>query len=97
MILPTKRITQNRSLLGIGGHILQILDEPKTISKLWDEFKLKNNNYESKNIVNSTPKYFSISYDWFILALDFLYCIEAVDLVNGKLKKLEKKDDLQNF
>lgn len=88
MILPTKHITQSRSLLGIGGYILQLLDEPKTVSRLWEDFKEKINNEIIKN--NSKPSYFSISYDWFILALDFLYSIKSISLENGKIRKLEK-------
>ena len=92
MILPTKRITQNRSLLGIGGHIIQLLDEPKTVSRLWEDFKEKfnSNDINIKNPHSSKSVYFSISYDWFILALDFLYYIQAVDLENGKIRKSGK-------
>ena len=40
MILPTKRITAERALLGIGAEVLRLLEEPKTVSRLWNEYKL---------------------------------------------------------
>lgn len=35
MILPTKHIRVADSLLGIGGYVLSILDEPKTLDEIW--------------------------------------------------------------
>jgi len=77
MILPTKRITQERSLLGIGAELLVLLDEPKTVSRLWDEFKGR----RSKHVVSAS----TITYDWFILALDLLYMLKAVRRGKGVL------------
>jgi hypothetical protein len=78
MILPTKRISHDRSLLGIGGEILNFLVEPKTVSKIWDEFK------NSRD--NSSP-HAIITYDWFILALDVLYAMDAIRMEKGLLRK----------
>jgi len=78
MILPTKRITQERSLLGIGAEVLVLLDEPKTVSKLWDDFKelrLKN--------TPSSP----VTYDWIVLTLDLLYMLGAVRIEKGLLMR----------
>ncbi|MFM6077151.1 MAG: ABC-three component system middle component 6, partial [Dolichospermum sp.] len=35
MILPTKHISTNHSLLGVGAKILEQLYQPKTVSSLW--------------------------------------------------------------
>ena len=78
MILPTKRITQDRSLLGIGAEILTLLDEPKTMSRLWDEFKSRRLH---KQLVST------VIYDWFILALDVLYMLNAIRLEKGLLRR----------
>ena len=78
MILPTKRITQERSLLGIGAEALLLLDEPKTASRLWDEFKGRRLKVESA---------WPVTYDWFVLALDVLYMLSAIQLDKGVLRR----------
>jgi hypothetical protein len=76
MILPTKRITHDRSLLGIGAEILTLLDKPKTVSRVWDELKSRRMNKKFAPIV---------IYDWFILALDVLYMLNAIHFEKGVL------------
>lgn len=77
MILPTKNLDQSRALIEVGGEILSLLTSPKTISSLWDYFKVyRVNNRKS-----------TITYDWFILALDFLYIIGAIEYNSGKLTR----------
>lgn len=72
MILPSKHIPQEKALLTIGAQLLKLLDRPKTVSAVWH------------HVHNSeTP----ISYDWFILALDLLYAIDAIKLHNGLLHR----------
>lgn len=39
MILPTKHVSLDHSLLGAGAVMLRILAEPATPSKLWDRVK----------------------------------------------------------
>ncbi len=39
MILPTKRLGIESSLLGVGADVLQLLNQPKTISRIWEEMK----------------------------------------------------------
>ena len=75
MLLPTKRLTPERSIVGIGARVVQMLNEPKTVSRLWSEFKRDwNGNLE-------------ITYDWFVLALDLLYTLGAVDIERGRLQR----------
>ncbi|MFA4844942.1 MAG: ABC-three component system middle component 6 [Patescibacteria group bacterium] len=76
MILPTKGIETDRALLAVGADILSLLDEAKTVSRLWDEFRSRRDSRE-----RSTP----VSYDWFVLALDVLFALGTVDMDRGRL------------
>jgi hypothetical protein len=80
MILPTKHLSENRALLSLGGEVLRILDEPKTVSRVWDEFRKRSRHHETS----------LVTYDWFVLALDLLYTLNAIDLEKGRLKKVER-------
>ncbi len=80
MILPTKRINAERSLLSVGAGILDLLDEPKTVSRLWHEFK-----HPRSRMVDKSP----VTYDWFILALDFLYALNGVQMNEGRVWRVE--------
>jgi hypothetical protein len=71
MILPSKHISQEKALLTIGAELLKVLNRPKTISTVWEQVRLSG----------------SISYDWFVLALDLLYTIDAIDLYEGHISR----------
>jgi hypothetical protein len=75
MILPTKRITQERCLLAIGAEVISLLDEPKTVSRVWDDFKRLRLNDAA------------VTYDWFVLALDLLYMISVIRINKGVIEK----------
>lgn len=79
MILPTKHLSIEKSLLWIGAEIIDLLDQPKTVSRLWNDFKTHRNNNQSM------PK---ISYEWFILTLDFLYTTNAIELIAGRISRI---------
>lgn len=79
MILPTKHIRPERALLTVGGEVLKCLREPMTVSRLWDE--LRGNRGEV-----GEPA--SISYDWFVLALDLLFMVSAVEFDRGLIRKV---------
>lgn len=81
MILPTKHIPQDRALLTVGAHVLKRLYREKTVSALWEEVL---NDYREKDEQNAVP---GISYDWFILTLDFLYALGAIELHDGLLHR----------
>ena len=76
MILPTKRLREDRALIGLGGQVLHLLDERKTVSRLWDEFK--------RSRAESTG---TVSFDWFVLALDLLFMTGAVTLERGLVRR----------
>jgi len=79
MILPTKHIRPERALLSIGAEILASLREPMTVSRIWDEVRRR----RSEAVEPAAP----IAYDWFILALDLLFAVEAIEFDNGVLRR----------
>jgi hypothetical protein len=75
MILPTKHVSLEKSLLGAGGFLLSLVDEPSTATRLWERAK------EASTIE---------SYGRFILVLDLLYAVGSIDLVDGLIVKSER-------
>jgi len=78
MILPTKRITEDRSLLGIGSDVVPLLDEPKTVSRLWTEFQKRGRRTASA----------IITYDRFVMALDLLFMLDVINIEKGLLRRV---------
>lgn len=78
MILPTKHIKVERSLVGIGHELLKLLHNDRSISDLWDEFRSEFNQYFPKSPVN---------YEWFVITLDFLFVMGALQFENGVIKR----------
>ncbi len=73
MILPTKGIPPNKALLAVAGEALRSLDEAKTVSRLWDDFRR-----------TSDPRA-EVTFDWFVLSLDLLFILGLVELDRGRL------------
>lgn len=80
MILPTKHIRPDRALIGVGSEVLKFLKTPKTVSRLWNEIRA----YRSADSPNAP-----ISYAWFILSLDFLFMVGAIEMRRGLLQRVE--------
>ena len=78
MILPTKAVSPDRALLAVGAGVLRQLSEPKTVSRLWADFRGQG---------QAAP---SITFDWFVLALDLLYALGLVELDAGRVQKAER-------
>lgn len=72
MILPTKHISTRNSLLGVGAIILEHLYYPRTVTSLWDA-------------VSTMPEV--ATFERFVLALDLLYMIGAVEMDEGLLHR----------
>jgi hypothetical protein len=72
MILPTKHISTSHSLIGIGAKIIVHLYSPRTISSLWND-------------VSKMPEV--ATFERFVLTLDFLYTIGAIDLDSGLISR----------
>lgn len=77
MILPTKYLPQDRALLGIGAEILGQLSEPRSVSELWENVREARNKRSA-----ATP----LPFDWFVLALNLLYAMYAIDYRNGIIR-----------
>lgn len=73
MIFPTKHLPLGRSLIVLGADILGMLDEPTTMSALWDRVSRKG----SRGAV--------VGYDWFILCLVWLFTIDAIEFKEGRI------------
>ena len=71
-LLPDKHVPTKRSLVGIGALVLERLGWSSTTSELWERVK-------------NEPEVGSFSN--FILALDYLYTIGAVDYSHGFLNR----------
>jgi len=80
MLLPTKHIKIENALIGVGAEVLAELDRPKTVSTLFYDIQERRSEYDMT----------TIEFDWFLLAVDFLYTIGAVRLEAGVLKKLNQ-------
>lgn len=72
MILPTKHLHSDRTLLAQGGVLLSRLEQPQTITGLWNSAR------ESASVP---------SFDQFCLGLSFLYAIGAIELERGLLQR----------
>jgi hypothetical protein len=77
MILPTKGVGPSTSLIAVGADILASLDERMTISSTWAQTGRRRDAAGSSDL----------GFDWFILALDLLYALGAVDFIDGFLHK----------
>lgn len=78
MILPGKHVRADRALLGVGAEVLSALSRPMTMSALWDAIRLRRSASASSPVVD---------YRWFVLALDLLHMIGAIDLDRGLIRK----------
>jgi len=72
VILPTKHIPTSHSLLGVGAKVLAAVERPKTLVALWDQLR------EQPEVG---------TFARLILALDLLYAMSAIDLVDGLITR----------
>lgn len=77
MILPTKHLAAERSLIGVGAEILSQLDGDRTVSELWARVQGSRDNSKAP-----------LSFDWFVLSLTFLFSIHAVEFNRGILSRV---------
>lgn len=80
MLMPTKHIKTENALIGVGGEVLALLDEDKTVSRLFFDLQER----------RRTNELSTIHFDWFLLAVDFLFTVGAVRFEEGVLKKLNQ-------
>ena len=74
-LLPNKHIPTRRSLIGIGALLLEHLEGSSTVSGLWELVKNKQEVGTFRN---------------FVLLLDYLYAIGAIDYEHGFLSRARR-------
>lgn len=76
MILPTKHLPLERTLLAAGAEILTRLDRPSTVSAVWDDLR--------DSIAFPT-------FDHLVLSLDTLFALGVIELHEGRLMRRDPK------
>ena len=74
MILPSKHISENQALIGVGAILLRQLERPQTVTSLWDKVR-------EEQAVGT--------FERFVLALSLLHIIGVVSLSHGMIKREE--------
>lgn len=100
MILPTKRLSEQRSLLGMGALILRQLKAPKDVSRLWEDVKrayLVSSDPNGPATAEVASRAQTFTYEWFVLALDFLFLVDAISVKDGRVKKLRQQSSSQSL
>ena len=75
MILPSKHISQDQALIGIGAILLKEIDQPQTVTSLWETVR-------EEDAIGT--------FERFVLALDMLHIIGAVSLENGLIVRVKQ-------
>lgn len=75
MILPTKHLELDKSLLAIGGVILNALPRPRTVTSVWEEVR----RHEG-----------GLSFESFSLAMAFLYTIGVVEMADEMIRSVRR-------
>lgn len=78
MILPSKHLSQDRALLTVGARILPRISQPRTVSSLWEELTQDSAKKHNPSLLR---------YDAFVLTLDLLFLIGAIQLQDGLLTR----------
>jgi hypothetical protein len=78
LILPSKHISYDRALLSVGARILLHIVQPKTVSAIWEEMHPP---------ASAESDIALMQYDEFVLALDLLFLLGAIDTRGGLLRR----------
>lgn len=73
MILPTKHVTVENSLIGLSALILARIEQPTTVSSLWQD-------------VRELPEV--ATFERFTLSLDLLYIMNAIEFLDGSIRRV---------
>jgi len=80
MLLPTKHLPENRAILTIAGQLVMLLARPRTVSSLWEAIQREHALVSDMSV---------LGFDWFILSLDFLFALQAIELSDGALRRVQ--------
>ncbi len=72
MILPSKHISEDQALIGVGAVVLRNLERPQTVPSLWDKVR-------DDRAVGT--------YERFVLALDLLHITGVISLTQGMIRR----------
>ena len=72
MILPSKHISEDQALIGVGAVVLRHLERPQTVTSLWDKVR------DDRSVG---------TYERFVLALDLLHITGVVNLTQGMIQR----------
>ena len=72
MILPSKHITEEQALLGVGAIVLGHLQRPQTVTGLWERVR-------NDRVVGT--------FERFVLALDLLHITCVIDISQGMIRR----------
>ena len=70
MILPSKHISEDQALIGVGAVVLRQLERPQTVTSLWDKVR------EERSVG---------TYERFVLALDLLHITGVINMSKGTI------------
>ena len=73
MILPTKHITVQNSLIGLGAVLLAHIDKPTTVSSIWQD-------------VRELPQI--ATFERFTLTMDLLYLMNIIEYRDGYIRRV---------
>lgn len=81
MILPNKSLDASQAILTVGADIVELLlQSSRTVSSVWSGVSSMASDRDS-----------SVSFEWFVLSLDFLYAVGALQLTpSGTLELVEQ-------
>lgn len=80
MLLPTKHLPEDRALLTVAGELGQFLGAPRTVSSLWHAAR------SDRGVGGGAT---TLGFDWFVLALDLLFALGAIELADGRLRRTQ--------
>lgn len=80
MLLPTKHIIAENSILGVGADLLRLIEHPKAVAVLFRDLQELRQN-DGLN---------AIQFDWFLLALDFLFLIGLIRYDAGTILRAQE-------
>lgn len=80
MILPTKGISPERSLIAIGSFVLANAESPRSPSEIWHSY------------VRSGPRSY-VTYEWFCLAVSLLFAMDLVEMSGDLLERRHASAD----
>jgi len=74
MILPSKHIPEEQTLLGVGAVLLREIKQPHTVTSLWEKVR-------THQVVGT--------FERFVLALAMLHITGVVTFNNGMLERID--------